>query len=178
VSLFLDPDSGDADDIPTQNGYAYANNNPVMLVDPDGHWAWLAINAAFAAYDAYKAYKSGKGWKGVAAAAAFGFVGGGKFKLVKNIGKHVKYVKYKKRKAVAGKITGYRKHGLAQAMARDGGRGVSPKAILDAVRNPVKVVKQSEGKVKYVGKYAVVVLNKHGKVVTTYAKGSKGIRRR
>ncbi|HZG60676.1 MAG TPA: hypothetical protein VEY68_09460 [Anoxybacillus sp.] len=63
-------------------------------------------------------------------------------------------------------------------MARDGGRGVSPKAILDAVRNPVKVVKQSEGKVKYVGKYAVVVLNKHGKVVTTYAKGSKGIRRR
>lgn len=39
MSLFLDPDSGDADDIPTQNGYAYANNNPVMLVNPDGHRA-------------------------------------------------------------------------------------------------------------------------------------------
>ncbi|WP_297990528.1 DNRLRE domain-containing protein [uncultured Anoxybacillus sp.] len=89
VFLSLDPDPGDADDILTQNGYAYANNNPVMLVDPDGHFVWMAINAGFAAYDAYKAYKSGKGWKGVAAAAAIGFVGGGKFKLVRNTGRFI-----------------------------------------------------------------------------------------
>jgi uncharacterized protein RhaS with RHS repeats len=75
VFLSLDLDPGDADDILTQNGYTYANNNPVMLVDPDGHFVWMAINAGFAAYDGYKAYKSGKGWKGVAVAAAFGFVG-------------------------------------------------------------------------------------------------------
>jgi uncharacterized protein RhaS with RHS repeats len=37
VFLSLDPDPGDADDILTQNGYAYANNNPVMYVDPDGN---------------------------------------------------------------------------------------------------------------------------------------------
>jgi hypothetical protein len=155
-----------------------------MLVDPDGHWVWLAINAGFAAYDAYKAYKSGKGWKGVAVAAAIGFIGRGKFKLVRNTGKYVRFVKRVtksytyKRKPIAGKITGYRKHGLAQAMQRDRGRGVSPWAILDAVRNPVKVVQQSSGRVKYVGKYAVVVLNKDGEAITTYAKGSKGIRRK
>jgi RHS repeat-associated protein len=37
--LSLDPDPGDEDDPQTQNGYSYANNNPVMMVDPDGHWA-------------------------------------------------------------------------------------------------------------------------------------------
>lgn len=68
VFTSMDPDPGDDDDILTQNGYTYANNNPVMLVDPDGHYVWLAINAGFAAYDGYKAYKAGKkagksGWK-------------------------------------------------------------------------------------------------------------------
>jgi len=83
VFLSLDPDPGDDDDILTQNGYTYANNNPVMMVDPDGHYVWLAINAGFAAYDGYKAYKSGKGAKGIAKAAAKGAVGGGKLKIAK-----------------------------------------------------------------------------------------------
>ncbi|WP_339210232.1 RHS repeat-associated core domain-containing protein [Aeribacillus sp. FSL K6-8210] len=57
VFLSLDPDPGDEDDILTQNGYTYVNNNPVMLLDPDGHFVWMAINAGFAAYDGYKALK-------------------------------------------------------------------------------------------------------------------------
>lgn len=68
------------------------------------------------------------------------------------------------------KISGYKVHGLNQAISRDG-TGVSPWAILDAVNNPVRVVQQPErGTVKYVGQYAVVVLSELDKVVTTYAK--------
>ncbi|MGP3610958.1 RHS repeat-associated core domain-containing protein, partial [Anoxybacteroides rupiense] len=99
VFLSMDPDPGDSDDILTQNGYTYANNNPVMLVDPDGHFVWMAINAGFAAYDGYKAYKSGKGWKGVAVAAAFGFVGGGRIKAAKQAS-HSVYLLTKNSKVV------------------------------------------------------------------------------
>ncbi|QHC05906.1 type IV secretion protein Rhs [Anoxybacillus sp. PDR2] len=79
VFLSMDPDPGDSDDILTQNGYTYANNNPVMLVDPDGHFVWMAINAGFAAYDGYKAFKKG-GWKAAAIAVGVGLVGGAAFK--------------------------------------------------------------------------------------------------
>jgi RHS repeat-associated protein len=36
VFISVDPDPGDADDPITQNGYTYADNNPVMLADLDG----------------------------------------------------------------------------------------------------------------------------------------------
>jgi hypothetical protein len=75
--------------------------------------------------------------------------------------------------AVAGKITGYTRHGLNQAMSRDG-VGVGTKAILDAVRNPSKVIEQSDGAMKYVGANATVILNKAGEVVTTWARNASG----
>lgn len=35
--LALDPDKGDIEDPLSQNGYTYANNNPVMYIDDNGH---------------------------------------------------------------------------------------------------------------------------------------------
>ncbi len=77
-----------------------------------------------------------------------------------------------------GKITGWTNHGLEQAETRDGGRGVSDAAIDDAVANPIGTKSQSGGRTRYTGKNAVVVLNKDGEIVTTYAKNSKGWRNR
>ncbi|MBT2634132.1 hypothetical protein J7E23_12665 [Pseudomonas sp. ISL-88] len=94
VFLSLDPDPGSDGDSLDQNGYAYGNNNPVMNVDPDGHWVWLVVNAGFAAYDGYKAYKSGKGWKGAAWAAASNFGPGKIFKGAKRVYKAVKSYKF------------------------------------------------------------------------------------
>ncbi|OTZ55984.1 type IV secretion protein Rhs, partial [Bacillus thuringiensis serovar israelensis] len=37
VFLSVDPDPGDEDDPVTMNGYTYVDNNPVMLIDPDGN---------------------------------------------------------------------------------------------------------------------------------------------
>jgi len=69
---------------------------------------------------------------------------------------------------VAGKITGFTKHGLNQAISRDG-VGVSSRAILDAVKNPQSIVSQGKGVVKYIGEHATVILNDTGKVITTWA---------
>ncbi|BCD00434.1 hypothetical protein BC30048_3336 [Bacillus cereus] len=82
VFLSVDPDPGDEDDPVTMNGYTYADNNPVMLTDPDGHFAWMVLNAGFAAYDGYQAYKK-NGWKAAAVAVGVGLVGGAAYKGAK-----------------------------------------------------------------------------------------------
>ncbi|MBC2368826.1 hypothetical protein HBP99_09265 [Listeria booriae] len=73
VFISVDPDPGDDDDPITMNGYTYGDNNPVMNIDPDGHWVWLAINAGFAIHDGYKEYKKSKSWKRALFSAATNF---------------------------------------------------------------------------------------------------------
>lgn len=63
-----------------------------------------------------------------------------------------------------------------QGIGRDGGKGVAPKAILDAVKNPSTVVQQAEGAVKYIGDTATVVLNEAGKIITSWATSGQGLR--
>jgi RHS repeat-associated protein len=74
-----------------------------------------------------------------------------------------------------GGISGFTKHGLNQAISRDG-VGVAAKAILDAVKNPVVVVQRAKGAMKYVGEKATVILSAAGKVITTWASNAGGWR--
>jgi RHS repeat-associated protein len=193
--LSIDPVTTDANSGSSFNRYAYAANNPYKYIDPDGRQeraaegfsaamakdprsmeafgpAAAVVTAVMAAPLAYElgmvaltnpvAVNSavatlGEG-AGVTGAAGAPAVAG------------------KEAVAVAGKITGYTKHGLNQAISRDGGRGVSPTAILSAVKDPVKVTEQAGGKVAYTGKDAKVVLNGDGKVVTVVPKNSGALR--
>ncbi|HZT26092.1 MAG TPA: hypothetical protein VFA57_10350 [Pseudolabrys sp.] len=67
---------------------------------------------------------------------------------------------------LAGDVTGFTKHGINQAISR----GISPRAILEAVVNPIQIIPQSNGTSRYVGAEAVVVLNPAGRVVTVWGR--------
>lgn len=79
------------------------------------------------------------------------------------------------RAATSGTITGLTRHGLQQILGRNG-RGVSTSAIADAINNAVRTVSQSGDRVRYVGRYAEVVVNKAGEIITAWAKNSGGWR--
>ena len=69
---------------------------------------------------------------------------------------------------VGGVIAGYTRHGLNQAIGREG-LGVSIKSILNAVRSPTSVAASRGGTTVYTGADGTtVVVNQGGKVVTTY----------
>ncbi|MFZ9595109.1 MAG: hypothetical protein ACO3A2_03435 [Bdellovibrionia bacterium] len=67
-------------------------------------------------------------------------------------------------------VRGYTKHGLNQAISRNNGQGVDAAGIIDAVKNPSKILEQANGVKKYVGEKATVIVSKDGKIITTYGK--------
>jgi hypothetical protein len=56
------------------------------------------------------------------------------------------------------------KHGIDQIITR----GVSPSAVLDAIRNPIKIRPRSNMTTQYVGNGATVVINSYGGLVTVW----------
>jgi hypothetical protein len=80
------------------------------------------------------------------------------------------------------KISGYTQHGVNRAIGDDQGRaGTSPESILDAVRNPTKVVNGVDNQGRpytiYYGKNARVVLNPTtGKVISVNPLNGTGVR--
>ncbi len=125
----IDPAGVAVDNVYSFNRYMYANDNPYVYVDPDGELPILllipliikVVDAGITAYDTYNAYQEG-GVSGAATelgtSAAMSVVPGAK--IFKKVTKAFKKGGVAK-SAVAGKITGYTKHGLNQAIGRNGG---------------------------------------------------------
>jgi len=72
-------------------------------------------------------------------------------------------------------ITGYSRHGLDQAISKDG-VGVSVSAIRDAFKNPLSITGQSGGIFRLTGRNAVVVVNSEGRIITTWPTNTSGYR--
>jgi hypothetical protein len=77
---------------------------------------------------------------------------------------------------VARTITGYTRHGLHQAISREG-VGVSPYAILEVGRHPRRVVHRAGGITEYIGEMARIRINDADQIVTVIPTSRRGFRR-
>ncbi len=152
-------------------------NNPVNLKDPTGELIDVIADIAFIGYDLFRLVQDnlintcgnlGTNLTALGADLASVFIPG-----VTGLGTGVRATRGVAK--VGGKITGYTKHGLNQAIGREG-VGVAPRAILDAVKNPRRVVQRTGGVTEYVGDAARVRLNEAGKVVTVIPTSRQGFR--
>ena len=127
------------------NLYVYSGNNPVLLVDPTGMESRQARNQVIR--DAINSLPSPE--------EMIGMLPIGGIKVVGRV------------------LTGFTRHGLAQVISRDAGRGVRASSVLNTLRNPRRIVQQANGTIKYIGNESTVILNKDGKLVTAFGRARR-----
>lgn len=162
-----------------QNSYSYGANNPIINKDPTGRFILQVLAMLFMPSVAYSPDIGEENQSNVPLETSLfvaGFVSpGGSANKVVNSADDVarglaKGTNYGKLGTVVDQeitqVTGYTKHGLDRKISR----GVPTSEIVNTVRNPGVVLKQSGGTFLNVGNNAAVVVNKNGKVVTTYSK--------
>jgi RHS repeat-associated protein len=169
----------------THAPYSYAEDNPLNQADPTGLGNWLnlglpspgevaeTLNPVKYYEEEIESYENGCGYF---ASVAHGLEGAVIGALDASGAGDEELGAEAADQGIAGVIKGYTQHGLEQAIERDAGRGVSPSAILDAVRSPLSESVQAGGRTKFVGQNAVVVVNSEGQIVTTYPLNSAGLR--
>jgi RHS repeat-associated protein len=178
--LTVDPEVGT-----TRAPYNYAEDNPLNEADPTGLGNWLnlglpspgevaeSLNPIKYYEEEIESYENGCGYF---ASVAHGLEGAVVGALDASGAGEEELGAEAADQGVAGVIKGYTQHGLEQAIEQDAGRGVSPSAILEAVRSPVSESVQADGATRYVGQNAVVIVNEDGGVVTTWPTTSAGVR--
>jgi RHS repeat-associated protein len=125
-----------------ENLYGYAEGSPVTMADPLG---------------LFKVQFEGGG-------------GSGGFGVALRLARSNTWASWRGLRTAYGQpLRGYTTHGLHQAIGREG-HGVSPSAILDALRAPTGGIRVSMRAITYFGRNAIVAMNWEGKVITVVAR--------